>query len=151
LIQYYQKIFGADKVLALPLELLSENANSFFGKIFEFAGINPGQNFQLSPPHEKVGIDAYEARYKRYVNPILAKDYVNGYSAWCTRYTRVIGRVFMKVVQILATKRKRIAATLQLEKETACAIEGYYGKSNCNLEKLINMKLDEYGYDLQKS
>ena len=149
LVQYYQEIFGADKILALPLELLRDEANSFFGKIFDFVGANPKHNFQIPKPHLKIGIDAYKAGYKRLVNPILSKDYVNGYSVWCTPYTRIIGGLFMKIVQILATKQKRASATLKLEKEIACAVDGYYGNSNSNLEKLIGIKLDKYEYDLQ--
>ena len=150
LLTYYHKIFGIDKVLALPLELLREDTSGFFGKIFEFAGVEPEHNYQLPMPHEKIGIDAYTARYKRYVNPILAKDYVNGYSVWCTPYTQALGWLFIKVVQILGTERKRTSAAMKLENEITRAVAGYYGESNRNLESLTNIKLDKYGYDLQK-
>ena len=150
LVQYYQKIFGADKILALPLEMLRDDASSFFGKIFDFAGANPKSNFQIHMSHLNVGIDAYKASYQRLVNPFLAKDYVNGYSVWCTSYTKVIARIFMKVVQMLAAERQRASAALKLEKEVARAVERYYDSSNSKLENLIGMKLDKYGYDLQK-
>jgi len=151
LVQHYQKLFGADKVLALPLELLRDNSGVFFEKIFNISGAKPDRGFEVSKPHMKIGIDAYKAGYKRLVNPILSKDYVNGYSVWCTPYTQVIARAFLKAVRMLATERRRSSASMKLENEIAGAVAGYYGSSNCNLENLIGMKLDKYGYDLQKS
>jgi len=57
----------------------------------------------------------------------------------------------LKAVRMLATERRRSSASMKLENEIAGAVAGYYGSSNCNLENLIGMKLDKYGYDLQKS
>jgi len=50
LISYYQKLFGKEKVLALPLELLRENAEVFVGHICEFLEVS----FFMPPKIEKV-------------------------------------------------------------------------------------------------
>jgi len=151
LVQYYQDIFGSDNVLALPLEMLMKDSSGFFERIFDFSGVQPENGMQISMPHMKLGIDAYTAGYKRLINPILAKDYVNGYSAWCTPGTKIIARMFMQVVRLLSTKKKRAAAALKLENEISRAVGDYYGVSNCNLEDLTGIRLEEYGYYLQKS
>lgn len=150
LVAYYQELFSRSRVLALPLELLKADPSGFFDRIFEFSGVSRRYVDESRGPHEKIGLDAYTVRYKRLVNPCLARDNLNDYGPWSTRVTRPLARTLLESAGVFATQRRRSAAELRLKAVIAATADDVFGESNANLEQLIGIDLNQYGYDLAK-
>jgi len=128
--------------------MMREETNEFFRRVFEFSGATPVDSIRIKMPHKNVGIDAYTASFKRFLNPIMAKDYVNGFSIWCTPYTKSAARVCLKMLSLFSTERMRMSAAVRLKDDIAHVVEGYYGSSNLKLQSLTGIDLAKYGYDL---
>lgn len=151
LVGYYRDLFGADRVLALPLEMLRATPVEFFDRIVRFARAGNTRNFGESVPYENVGIDAYTASRKRLLNAFLEKDNINDYSIWCNSLTRRPAKLLLEALRRTASARKRRAAETALKRRVATAVDGYYARSNANLERLTDLNLEDYGYEVARS
>ncbi|PHV61399.1 sulfotransferase domain-containing protein [Cyanobacterium aponinum] len=143
LINHYQSLFGKDKVLCLPYEMLCRDSKSFFSQISSFAGVNIDENLTLPKVNE--GYSYLTLYIKRYINflepkmPMPRKDLslINSLSWYLNQ---LINKTFLK----------NIGNTMEskLKKKIADKIEGYYQESNQKTSQLIGMDLSVYQYQI---
>lgn len=82
LIAYYQTLFGRDRVLALPYELLAGRAEEFSGAILRFAGARPVCGLAHDSRPKRMW-PAFSLALRRYTSPFFDRSVVNGYSWMC--------------------------------------------------------------------
>ncbi|MBD2394115.1 sulfotransferase domain-containing protein [Cyanobacterium aponinum UTEX 3222] len=143
LINHYQSLFGKDKVLCLPYEMLCIDSKSFFSQMSSFAGVNIDENLTLPKVNE--GYSYLTLYIKRYINflepkmPMPRKDLslINSLSWYLNQ---LINKTFLK----------NIGNTMEskLKKKIADKIEGYYQESNQKTSQLIGMDLSVYQYQI---
>jgi len=148
IVGHYQKLFGREQVLALPLEYLRSDPDGFFNRLFSFSGAKPQPGYKIVPVHENAGINAYQAECKRRFNPILQKDYLNDFGPWCNPVTRNIAKPLYKLTSRIATKSMQKYAKIRLQQKVQVVCKGYYCESNRRLAELVDLPLSEYGYDV---
>lgn len=140
LVEMYQRQFGADNVLALPLELLKADAAEFSRRLFAFAGLPD----QLPDTEAKTnsGWGALTVELYRLTNGLIRRNpigrvqtrryKIRQYIAW--RIDWVIPKRWNKAVE----RRRRAALEARLE--------GLFAPSNARLAKMLDIDLQALGF-----
>jgi hypothetical protein len=145
LINHYQTLFGKDKVLVLPYEMLREDAELFLEKISNFTGANINTKMELPKVNE--GYSYLSLYVKRWTNCFAPRTsmvnkslYQKINNSFLYQLNQVINKTIPKtLIQKVETQMKQIIA----EK-----IDGYYLNSNKITGNLINIDLSSYGYSV---
>lgn len=149
LIAYYQALFGRDRVLALPYELLAGRPEEFSGAILGFAGARPIGDLPYDARPKRMW-PAFSVAFRRYTSPFFNRTVVNGYSWMCPdmRLLYVSNWFFWRGLNphvpafldrpILRRWRRRIAGRLA----------GIYADSNARTAALIGRDLAALGYEV---
>ena len=148
LIDYYQQLFGSDRVLVLPFELLKQDAAGFASEIASFAGTQAPA--ELPTTKQNVSNPGLLVSALRYSNLVLRAFGLAGpFGGPVTRETvryfryRMIDRIAPRVPKTLSRPYdKRLQATVD---ELA---DGRFGSSNQITAKLTGLDLASYGYDM---
>jgi hypothetical protein len=146
LIDCYQSLFGPDRVLALPFEVLASNPDLFVDSIVGFAGAkDPGV---LPPEARNAGLSPLAVGVKRRFNLLFVRDTVNPAApfdlrSWRGRLERAIeltDRRVPTVVRRMGNKRaKRFIGD---------ALSGRFRESNRITASLTGIDLAAFGYDI---
>lgn len=145
LLAMYRDVFGANNVLALPLEMLSKDPHRFVNSICAFAG---GAYKEL-PTKEKVNTAWGPITYKvlRLSNAVVRAN----------RLRPQMGPVFATRRRLLNGLDKMVPRGLQsaVKARQLKAIEdrsaGLYGDSNRRLAEMVGIELEGYGYVYSES
>ncbi|MBW4618441.1 MAG: sulfotransferase domain-containing protein [Cyanosarcina radialis HA8281-LM2] len=141
LIEYYQKLFGQEKVLVLPYESLKVNKSDFLSKISSFTGtkIPPDVGEDIVNP----GYSGLTVGLKRWLN-MLAPRTAHPNASW---YQKLNNSLCYKINNVVP-KRLSKAADRQLESYIKEIVGGHYQYSNQMTAKLTGLNLAAYGYEI---
>jgi hypothetical protein len=149
LIAYYQKLFGADRVLVLAYEDLAVDPRAFAAEICRFVGL--GEPDEVQTGRRNVGLSGLSVAIKRRFNALFVRDALNvapplpwdgaNRRLWqlCRVIDRVVPRAWTRAFDVRV--RRRIAE----------AVEGRYAKSNRRVQSLTGLDLGRHGYDVGES
>lgn len=147
LIEHYQQLFGAPRVLVLAFEQFRADGAGFLRRIMEFAGNASGF---VADPEERVnaGRPALLTAWQRRLNPFLIRDDLNGYSILALPNGRRLLQPLLHAAAEAAPRawNARAAGRLAVEVERRCA--GRYAASNARTEQLTGLPLRSLGYEV---
>jgi hypothetical protein len=147
LIEYYQKLFGKDRVLVLPYEMFVEDPQRFVQSIVEYSGtvINNTPDYKKK---YKARSNSYAFSKVRLLNLFLRKGSINGFSPLAIRnspkavkdFASILGMVIPQYIE-----KKHI--NNQMDYLTGLYNQ-YYSASNHETRLLTGHDLSKYGYQL---
>ncbi|MBJ7899042.1 MAG: hypothetical protein GC158_03740 [Cyanobacteria bacterium RI_101] len=145
LIGHYQNLFGKEKVLCLPYEMLIKDSKSFFSKISSFSGANVDEDLKLPRVNEGYSyLTLYLKRYTNFVNPRMPIPKQSLYS-------KFNNALFWHLNQLInKTPLKTISNYMdsKLRQKVADKIDGFYQESNQKTSELIDIDLGLYEYPI---
>ncbi len=141
-IQTYQSLFGANRVLVLPYELLSDGFEQFVHRVQEFAGLSATQN--IPPPSKRVnkGLGITSLTLARWLNRLTTTNPLTPQLGWDRRLANHIARICDQLVPSRWDK----AMERNLRAKIDARFGAYYEKDNALLSSLMNIDLAELGY-----
>ena len=145
LITYYQKLFGADKVLVLPFELTKKQPKNVLNKICSFAETKEITK-DLDYPARNVGLKAGTLAIKRRLNHIVKQPTLGGLQR--SFNLRLIDKISKGIdhLPLLNKIHERVEKSwIQFLYEY---IGDYFHLSNQRTSELIGIELADLGYDL---
>lgn len=149
LIAYYHRLFGRERVLALPYELLVAQGGVYADTIIRHAGARPISNlpFDLRP---KKSWPAFAVAMKRYMNPFVDRVVQNGYSPFCPdiRVRYVQNWAFRRIFNPLSPAWLDRLVDRRWRRIIAARVAGYYADSNRATGQLIGYDLAALGYEV---
>lgn len=148
IIEHYRQLFSPSNVLAIPLEVLKADMERYVEDIYEFAGVAPGEDFEPETGRTNVGINSFDVRIRRYLNPFLKRDYINDYSPYQTGPTALVCRGILKLAKGLAPRAVQESSDKRLEGKIERIVGDRYKESNRRTHELIDYDLDDLGYDV---
>ena len=148
LIEHYNDLFSPEIVLAVPLECLKTDTEKYVNKIVDFAGAEPDDNFEVIRDKSNIGINPFDARIRRYFNPLIKSDYINDYSIYNTPVTEGVSRGIVKLITEATPQSVQQSTAATFEQEITNIIGEKYKESNRRTNELIDFDLGELGYDL---
>lgn len=148
MIGYYQKLFGSDRVLVLPFEMLKEDAVGFVGDIQKFAGLPAPTD--VPRERDNIALAAAAVSVVRYVN--IAFRMVGIGTAFAGPIAdRRSRRIRLGIIRSLGPRLPK-SWSKRIEhgwRETAMTIAGgRFATSNGIVEEITGLDLGRYGYDL---
>jgi hypothetical protein len=147
LIAHYHRLFGKERVLVLPYEMLRKDPLGYARRIVEFAGSRvTGElpSFEVFKPR----MSAAGVALRRRLNPIISRDRGNPFGAITPealyiRYARLFRRLDNWFLRRFAAGPER-----RLKDKIARLTGDYYRSSNRRTSELIGVDLANYGYDV---
>ena len=146
IIHYYQKLFGADKVLALPLETIAANPHGALRSVQEFAGAMGAPGLVIEPDPVFPGISAIEAGVKRRLNAFLRRDLVNDFSILCNGFTQPFAKFAYSCTRRAIPSRVKIRSNKKLEQDIQALVGNFYSDSNRKAAELTGIDFLKLGY-----
>jgi hypothetical protein len=148
LVAYYQKLFGAERVLVLPYELLRRDAVGFVARIARFVDVAPPTDVPNASVN--VSLPAGLLHLNRYVNIVLRASGLSERFQGPIQERRLM-RGHLKVLRKLAPLTPK-AFSERVERrwrETiAELIHGRYAESNRLTAEATGLDLASFGYDV---
>ncbi len=142
-VSYYQRLYGRDNVLVLPIELLRKNSQSYIRSILEFCGC-PGK-LDRSGDAERVGLSALALEVRRRLNPLMPNNPLTPPpSGWMQRAQNKL----INAINRLAPKSWSAPLERQWKAIAARRYEGMFRDSNRRLAELTDIDLAALGYEL---
>lgn len=142
MISNYQELFGRDRVLVLPFEMMRKDLPGFQRRILEFAGVPT--EFQPDETVYNPGFGAGTLEIRRRMNRFLGgwtyydspqRPRLWSFGEWsCHKLQRVLPGRYQDA------REKEIRTT------AAAMVEGRYVESNRRTSELIGIDLTEFGY-----
>lgn len=145
LVETYVELFGRDRVLVLPKELLAQTPDEFFARLEDFAGIRRFWGTASCPPMtvENSSPGRLGIRYQRLVKGVRHLGArLRGSSlapSEALEEAGVHGRVMRMLAHIDGPMRP-------MSPETAAWLDEYYREDNARLAALTGLDLGRYGY-----
>jgi hypothetical protein len=148
MIGYYQKLFGSDRVLVLPFEMLKKDAVGFVGEIQKFAGLPAPAEIPMSK--DNVALPGAAVKVVRIVNMMFRMVGIGTAFAGpiADRRSR---RIRLGIIRTLGpTLPKSWSKRVEDNwRKTALDIAaGRFARSNKLVEEITGLDLGRYGYDL---
>ena len=149
----YQDLFGKDKVLVLPMEMLKSQAMNFVKNIQAFAGQTQDEALLSALPFKsKVnkGMGPYTIAWKRHFNRFFVDDRLNP-GVWM----RGIGKAERRFVNLAGSiesvfpKGMAINKKAKLRKNVDRIIGDHYQASNRRLQEITNVDLSSFNYSIK--
>lgn len=138
LISYYQKLFGKEKILVLPYELLVSNSNKYLRAIFQFCTL-PTQPVNFPPINTSRSTLAIAIQ--RRLNPFIIRDSLNSYSPLALPGFIKITRFGFNLVSKIYPHDWHTPVIKKI-------IGNYYRLSNQQTAKITGLNLQQFGYDI---
>ena len=141
----YQQVFGAERVLVLPVELMQREPLEFLRKINAFAGVDE-QRFPIHADtgrRENAGRSLASLELKRLYNRYLAKNAFDLTGVFRPQEIQGAGNLEFSPPGFVAERQER---RFRLRVETA--LENFYSASNAETCVLTGLDLRAYGYQL---
>lgn len=140
-IAYYQKLFGKNNVLVLPMELLKTNPKQLGNQVLEFAGSTGKGNYKTLA--QNVGFKAGTLAIKRHLNVVCGQ----GAEVYGSRLLWRTGEKVSQVVDRYFPKTWQEHAEQLLKQSIAEIVKNAFHESNQKTRQLIEIDLSELGYD----
>lgn len=150
LVGYYQELFGKDKVLCLPYELMRKDLDLFLRSILSFTGLLEWQINEvvngISDERINAQLNYYQTQIKRYFNPFISADQKD---LGGTFKSGIMSTSF-SAVNFLAGK---LVSASRHQKKKAAQFEflsdhfkDYFQESNIQLQGLTGIDLKSLNY-----
>ncbi|MFH7320742.1 sulfotransferase [Desulfurivibrio sp. D14AmB] len=144
IVAYLYSLYGKDRVLVIPYEMLRADRDQYLATIYKFSGVER-KNFSPVESEVNVGLRPAETSMIAWLNKWFASDWPRPRPSSrlrnrLVRGTRYMCRFFPDGVDDRIKKHA--------EKAVEDAIQDRYQKSNRALQELTGIKLSQYGYDL---
>lgn len=148
LIRYYQELFGRDRVLVLPFEMLCRDAKTFVAKIMEFAG-QPGPA-EVSSERENAALSSAAVEVTRLLNIVFRRIGIESIFAGpiADRRARRIRLVVLRSLGPLLPHPISDRVEEGWRRETLRLVAGRFAESNVITQELTGIDLASYGYDV---
>ncbi len=146
LVTLHQELFGRDRVLVLPYELLSARPRDFVERLCAFAGADVPE--QLSNAPRNVSLSAFSVALKRRLNRFFVRDRLNPGAPLA------FDRANWALVRATAILDRHLPAAIarRFEGRIRDSIEDEvgdrYASSNQESSERIGIDLSEYGYSI---
>jgi hypothetical protein len=146
LVETYTELFGRERVLVLPMEMLAKEPTAFFSRLENFAGIRHFWSLPEFPPMrvENRSVGQLGIRYQRLVKGGRhLGQRMRGMRVTPSEALEDAG-IHAKVMGLLANidiPMKPMTA------HTATWLDDYYRADNVHLASLANLDLARYGYE----
>ncbi|WBU63471.1 sulfotransferase [Paracoccus aerodenitrificans] len=148
LVAHYRKLFGENRVLCMPYELLVRDRETFFSALFSFVGRDP---FPVDPKAQNVRRPALFQICQRVVNSQFSANELSHY------YLVPLGqfrRRFGSMAKYVPTRLTRPIDT-RLERRMRSLLASKFGEafaqSNGELSQMIGIDLSRYGYQMPQN
>ena len=144
LVRFLYGLYGRERVLILPYELLKLNPGMYLDRIMTFTG-SEDATFTPDAQSRNVGLNGLEVRGTAWLNRRFATDHP-------LPRPSIRGRA--RLIQILRYLCKYAPEDLasrlmtQLEKQIESHVGNRYADSNLCLQQLTGLDLASYGYDI---
>jgi hypothetical protein len=151
LIDYYQRIFGRDRVLVLPYELFAQDSSDYVSRIIEFAGQRPSNvRPDVLPARDwsNRSITGFELEVRRLMNFTVGyRNSINQFSILPLKKERtdLLFEQVRKLHPIIPASLSRAIMT-SLETKASRLIGSRYCESNRITSELIGIDLSRLGY-----
>ena len=147
LVGYYINTFGKSNVLTLPYEMLQNQSEDFFDRLYTFVDIDKPPIDLAKLEKANVTSSRY-ARFKmrhlfRLFNPYISVD-----SLFPNKIIFASLRIVANLISIVLPKSLDLAFQKKIESESEAYCIGKYEKSNKKLQQLINLDLENYKYSV---
>lgn len=141
LLQMYRDKFGAENVLALPLELMKVDPDRFVQRLFTFLDLPPHHPDTSRKPN--TGWGALTVEWYRLTNGVVRKNPLGPSASWLFRarfaMTQRMDRIVKRSWHMSSEKRKRDALQRR--------IGDTFVHSNTRLAQMVDIDLKALGYD----
>lgn len=145
-IAYYQSMFGLDRVLALPFEMLGENPGGFVAEIQSFCGIAGTDVGAVKRANERRPLVMQLAQ--RPLNALFFHNELSpGALFHISRFAKRYGRT-RKLFEAITPSWLEKSMQAKLKRTIDRHVGNYYVESNRKTEQLIGRSLASYGYPL---
>ena len=146
LIALYQELFGCENTLVLPYEALCGDAADFVSRIYRFSGAKgvASVDFSKRPNRSRKTLTV---SIKRYFNPFLTRDPVNGHSILFIRGFHRLVRPILRGVDRFGPDALNKSIESKWKSEIDAFAEQYHG-SNERTAQLIDEDISRFGYGL---
>jgi hypothetical protein len=149
LIAYYQKLFGPERVLVLPFEMLRSNADGFLGEVQRFCGL------PVQPAARSKVVNVRRPLLMQYVQRPLnylvnRNELSDGALIHIPRFARRFGRLRAAFDMVSpATLERRLRSGLR--KRISDHVGEHYEESNRRTEQLTGLDLAQFGYAVSQA
>ena len=144
LIAFYQELFGRENTLVLPYEMLSDDAAGFVARICRFAGAEGTASIDFSS-RPNISRKALTSAVKRYFNPFLTRDPVNGHSILFIRGFSRLVRPMLRGLDRIGPGALNRSIESRWKREINAFAEQYM-ESNERTAQLIDVDISRFGY-----
>lgn len=144
LIAVYQSLFGRERVLVLPFELLRRDRLAFCNRILTFAGRGPAGSVPEDVVRQSVG--SIGVGLRRRFNRVATRNRITPggllHVESLPRVVRALDRLFPASAQS--------AARARMQSRIAQLVGDGYARSNARTEELTGLDLDAFGYPVRR-
>jgi hypothetical protein len=140
LLKMYQAVFGADRVLALPMELLKSDPELFTNRIFDFAGL-PTRTVETRNVVYKSWSPLTTSVYRR-TNGVIRKSALGGKAPFAFRARAALIRKFDRLVPESISTAREASMRSFIDNRTGT----FFAESNQRLAKELQIDLARLGY-----
>lgn len=139
LYRMYQDMFGEDRVLALPLELLARDPERFTTQLCAFSGVE----WQEFPAEKKAnkGFEALTSSVARRANHFMRFDHLK------PKKSSAFRRKSLSLIERLATDGMKERVASKWHKQISDRVGNYYSAGNAEFSQMLDMDLKAFGYD----
>ncbi|MCB9205230.1 MAG: sulfotransferase domain-containing protein [Flavobacteriales bacterium] len=148
LVKEYLELFGNEKVLVLPYEQFKENPTAFMNRLGNFVG----KEINVERLAFEVRRNKKEHQFVNYhfrkLNVFLKSSSVNDFSSVHNAFTRSMANAVLHLcsVTVPAKLNQNLMNSMKLDIEQWC--NGRYKASNAELQSLLGMDLQLFGYEV---
>ena len=144
LIAYYQRLFGADRVLALPFELFAEDRHRFLSAIVEFCGREYANPVVEGAANARRPILMQSAQ--RYANRFFSRNELSPVALFpVPRLAKRFGRL-TPFFQAVSPEPLERWGDRSMRRRIDEIVMTKYADSNAISSRLIGIELSEFGY-----
>jgi hypothetical protein len=146
LINYYQDLFGADRVLVLPFEMMVADALAFVGRIAAFVGVQAPSSVSAAP--RNVALSGASTALKRPLNFLFVRDTIN--PSALIESPRLAGWVHLGIEAFdgAVPVGLRAASDRKLSSSLRAVTTGRFAESNQLTVSLTGVDLATHGYEV---
>lgn len=147
LVAAYRRLFGENRVLVLPFELLRASPMEYVQRLRSFCGLAGA--FQPPPgtPLNRAN-SALALCLMRPLNPLRVGDPLNGFSPWASRRGRKIVDALCRAAGHEAFGGISARITRRWQEVVETLLAGRFAASNAALAHITGLPLGQYGYEL---
>jgi len=144
-ISYCCKLFGPEHILVHTYEMLRDDKIGFYNKFLVLAGLDPNMLCKDSPASNQ-GMSPQVLKLKRFINPFIQRDMINGYSPFVipAPVMNFIETAMRRIDTLISVENKKITIR-KLEDEIHEYTVGIHAESNQLTSELISIDLSQLG------